>query len=146
MDTNILVYAANPTHDAGKHGIAVDILARLSLGNRGLLPMQALTEFYTVVTRKVHADPGKAKELVEVWGAVFPPRSAEMADLADAMRVHRDHGISFWDGMIWAVSRRAGAAYLLSEDLQDGRELEGVRFVNPFNPANQDLLEHVLAF
>lgn len=33
---------------------------------------------------------------------------------------------------------------VFSEDLQDGRELEGVRFLNPFAPANASTLEEVL--
>jgi predicted nucleic acid-binding protein len=34
--------------------------------------------------------------------------------------------------MQWAVAKQAGASLLLSEDLQHERELEGVRFRNPF--------------
>ena len=56
--------------------------------------------------------------------------------MIDAARVHRDHGVPFWDGMLWSVARRAGAQMLLSEDFQDGRVLEGVRFLNPFVPEN----------
>lgn len=45
---------------------------------------------------------------------------------------------------MWSVVRRAGARFLLSEDLQDGRELEGVRFLNPFNPANMAIIDEAL--
>jgi hypothetical protein len=33
---------------------------------------------------------------------------------------------------------------LLSEDLQDGRRLDGVLFVNPFAPENQKLVDLAL--
>ena len=33
---------------------------------------------------------------------------------------------------MWAAARTAGAAVLLTEDFQDGQEVEGVRFVDPF--------------
>lgn len=33
------------------------------------------------------------------------------------------------------AARVAGAQRILSEDLQDGQELEGVRIENPFRPA-----------
>ena len=46
------------------------------------------------------------------------------------------HNLSFWDAMQWAVAKQAGATLLLSEDLQHGRELEGVRFLNPFLDSN----------
>jgi predicted nucleic acid-binding protein len=45
----------------------------------------------------------------------------------------REHyRLSFWDALIWATARNAGVPVVLSEDYQDGREIEGVRFVNPF--------------
>ena len=31
-----------------------------------------------------------------------------------------------------ATARDAGVSVVLSEDFQDGREIDGVRFVNPF--------------
>ncbi|MEJ0071427.1 MAG: hypothetical protein WDO24_24820 [Pseudomonadota bacterium] len=35
-------------------------------------------------------------------------------------------------------------ANLISEDFQDGRTLDGVRFVNPFNPTNDELVDTIL--
>jgi len=145
LDTNVLLYAADTAGDAEKHRVAVALLDRLSAAGRGLLALQALTEFYAVTIRKHRVAPERAAVYVDTWSDVFPVREAVFADVADAMRVHRDHGIPFWDGMIWAVTRRAGARFLLSEDLQDGRELEGVRVVNPFNPANAAVLENALS-
>jgi len=45
---------------------------------------------------------------------------------------------------LWAAAQRAGVRHLLTEDLQDGFELEGMRFVNPFKPANDRLVEEIL--
>ncbi|MGQ9368027.1 PIN domain-containing protein [Azospirillum sp. ST 5-10] len=144
LDTNVLLYAADNRGDADKHRTAVALLDRLSAAGRGLVVLQALTEFYAVATRTKGIPPDQASRYVEVWSDAFPVREAVLADVADAMRVHRAHGIPFWDGMMWAVARRAGARYLLSEDLQDGRDLEGVRFVNPFRPENRLLLDDAL--
>jgi predicted nucleic acid-binding protein len=43
------------------------------------------------------------------------------------------HSLSFWDVLIWsaAVENRVGIIH--TEDFQDGREVEGVRLVNPFS-------------
>ena len=41
-------------------------------------------------------------------------------------------------------ARRAGCRVLLSEDFQDGRDLGGLLFVNPFDPANRQLLDLAL--
>ena len=56
----------------------------------------------------------------------------------------KKHRLAFWDAMLWAAAQRAGIRYLLSEDLQDGFELQGVRFVNPFETANARLLDEIL--
>ncbi|CAO3449195.1 PIN domain-containing protein [Azospirillum largimobile] len=144
IDTNILLYAVDSVGDPIKHQMAVDLLDRLGASGCGLLPLQTLTEFYSVVVRKYHAPPEQASRYVDVWSSVFPVHEAVFADVTDAMRVHREHGVQFWDGMIWSVAKRAGCHVLLSEDLQDGRALEGVRFLNPFVPANASALEEFL--
>lgn len=41
-------------------------------------------------------------------------------------------GLSFRDALIVAAAKRLGAAYLLTEDLQQGQVLYGVEVVNPF--------------
>jgi predicted nucleic acid-binding protein len=40
--------------------------------------------------------------------------------------------MSFWDALIVEAASRAGATRLVTEDLQGGRELDGVRIENPF--------------
>lgn len=42
------------------------------------------------------------------------------------------HGLSFWDALIWAAARENGVGTIATEEFQHGREIEGVRFVNPF--------------
>jgi len=42
---------------------------------------------------------------------------------------------SSWDALIVAAARRQACSILLSEDLQGGQDLGGVRVVNPFSTA-----------
>lgn len=44
----------------------------------------------------------------------------------------RLHAFSFWDGMIVRAAVTAGCKVLLTEDLQHGRVIDGVRIENPF--------------
>jgi predicted nucleic acid-binding protein len=46
--------------------------------------------------------------------------------------------------MLWASARRAGVRHMLSEDFQDGFALQGVTFINPFNPENNPLIDRLL--
>lgn len=41
----------------------------------------------------------------------------------------------FWDALIVEAALAAGADTLLTEDLQHGREIEGLRVHNPFLPS-----------
>jgi predicted nucleic acid-binding protein len=60
------------------------------------------------------------------------------------MAASRQHLLSTWDAMLWATVKAAGCRVLLTEDLQDGRDLEGVRFVNPFDSRNDAIVDLIL--
>jgi predicted nucleic acid-binding protein len=49
-----------------------------------------------------------------------------------AVVLARRHKLSLWDALIVVAAKAGGAAELLTEDLQHGQTLEGVRVVNPF--------------
>jgi predicted nucleic acid-binding protein len=132
FDSNILIYAAD--RDAGhRHDLAQALVARAARADC-VLSIQALAEFFAVATRKTSVPVTGAIAFIEGWGAMFRNVSATPASLAAAVAAVRDHQISFWDAMLWAVAREAGCRYILSEDFQDGRTLGGVTFVNPFAP------------
>jgi predicted nucleic acid-binding protein len=71
----------------------------------------------------------------------MPVVAADDACLVEAMHAVADHGLSFWDAMIWATARHVGCQLLISEDGQDGRTLDGVTIVNPFAAVPSPLLE-----
>ncbi len=62
-------------------------------------------------------------------GDVVPVTAAMTYRALDAMP---KHSLSFWDALIWAAAAENGAELLYTEDFQNGREIEGVRFVDPF--------------
>lgn len=131
LDANILFYTVDA--DAGElQEKAREIVRRGALGYDCLLSLQTLCEFFAATTRKGKLTPAQATSQLEDWQALFPVIAATQASLRLAARAVADHNLSFWDAMQWAVAKQAGATLLLSEDLQHGRELEGVRFRNPF--------------
>lgn len=67
------------------------------------------------------------------WLEAFQVISAADTAFVDAMDAVGEHQLSFWDAMIWAAARQGGCSAILSEDMQDGRRLSGVEFVNPFS-------------
>ena len=75
----------------------------------------------------------RASAFVRDWLDVFQVISANDTALVDAMDAVDEHRLSFWDAMIWATARQIGCAALLSEDMQDGRRLSGIEFIDPFS-------------
>ncbi len=134
VDTNLLVYS----RDAGvpeKQARADGILRELWSSRRGRVSFQVLHEYYVTVTRKLR--PGlprtEAREDVEAllaWHPVVP--SAET--LHRAWGVEDRWGLSWWDSLIVASALETGCRRLLSEDLQDGLEIESLQIENPFLP------------
>jgi predicted nucleic acid-binding protein len=130
IDTNILFYTIDA--DAGKRQErAREVVRQAALGDC-VLSLQTLCEFFASTTRKGKLTGPQAAAHVEDWQTLFPVIAATPGSLRLAIRAVEHHGLSFWDAMQWAVAKQAGATVLLSEDLQHDRELEGVRFRNPF--------------
>ena len=73
-------------------------------------------------------------------------RGIEEVRTTAALDAVENHRLAFWDAMLWAAAQRARVRYLVTEDLQDGFELVGVRFVNPFDAANNRLIDEILPF
>lgn len=130
LDTNILVYAIDL--DAGpRHQKSVGLFKHLPL-SRCVLTLQALSEFFTVATRKKRMPIEDAIALIEDWQTLFPVVEARSSTLNRAMNAVARHQLSFWDAMLWATLRDHGVETLLSEDFQGGATVEGIQIINPF--------------
>jgi predicted nucleic acid-binding protein len=132
VDTNVLLYA-HDTSDARKQPIARGLLEDLWANRTGVLSTQVLQEFYVIGTRKL-ASPltrAEAREIIDLY-ALWPVIVIEPALILNASRLEEEQQLSFWDALIIEAARVAGATRLLTEDLQSGRIIAGVRIENPF--------------
>jgi predicted nucleic acid-binding protein len=130
FDTNILVYTDDKSASA-KQRRALHLVADHRRALTGVVSLQVLQEYFVAVTRKLHVDAAIARRKVELW-AEFDVAIPELADVLSAIDLHRLHGFSFWDALVLRAAKQSGCSVLLSEDMQDGREVDGVRIVNPF--------------
>jgi predicted nucleic acid-binding protein len=130
LDSNILFYTIDA--DAGELQERAREIVHQAARADCFLSLQTLSEFFASTTRKGKLTAAEASAHVEDWQTLFPVVAATPGSLRLAMRAVQQHRLSFWDAMQWAVAKQAGATLLLSEDLQHDRELEGVRFRNPF--------------
>jgi predicted nucleic acid-binding protein len=123
VDTNVLVYARDAA-EPEKQPQAAAWIDHLWRTRTARLSFQVLQEYYAATTRKLK--PGLTPEQAR----------ADVRDLLEAGWWLEDRfGLSCWDALIVAAARTAGCEYLLTEDLQHGAELEGLRVVNPFRVA-----------
>ena len=141
FDSNVLIYTLS--RGDPRHATAASLLARATRGDC-VQTLQSLAGCFRVLTTKLRFDPYRARQEIDGFRTAFPVCAADGDDLDRAMRAVESHRLSFWDAMLWATARRAGCSVLFSEDLQDGRRLEGVLFVDPFAPENQKLVDLAL--
>lgn len=129
IDTNILVYAAdegNPPRRDRCRGL----LRRLRAQGRALISTQVLQEFYVVTRRKATIDDAVAMAMFR--GLRRLPTVTVTPDLVEqAIECHKANRIAFWDALVVVAAASAGCAALLTEDLNPGQTLHGVRIVDP---------------
>ena len=133
LDTNLLVYAVDPS-DPAKQTIALEWITSAHQTGRGILSYQVVQEWFNVVLRKA-ASPLDSSEATSLYRVLIEPlwRVQSSRELLDtALDLHRRGSFSWWDALIVSAAIHGGCNQLLSEDLQDGREISGVRIQNPF--------------
>jgi predicted nucleic acid-binding protein len=128
VDSNVLIYA----HDrsAGdRHARARDLIYGLWESREGSVSAQVLQEFFVNLSRKVAV--AEARGLAADYSA-WRVHSPEAADVIEAIDIHRDLKISFWDAMIVRSASALDCDVLWTEDLNAGQRYRGVRAENPF--------------
>ena len=132
VDTNVLVYMRDSSEKL-KQRRASEWIEQLWATQSGRLSVQVLQEFYVTVTQKLKPGMTRAAAREDVrnlskWRAVGS--SPELLEVA--WRVQDDFRVSWWDSLIVAAALRTDCRYVLTEDLDDGTELDGVRIIDPF--------------
>ncbi len=135
VDTNILAYCIDSESPA-KATRAGAFVPSLQPGST-LLLWQVVVELGAVITRWHRL--GKASDEAYGWIedllAEFPLAVPTASVATDGLGLYRAHKLQYFDALIIASCRHAGATTLYSEDLPGiaGAEVEGVRIVNPFS-------------
>lgn len=97
------------------------------------LSYQVLQEYYVIVTQKLKPGLASEKARQDVRRLVlWQPERTDAALLESAWSLADRYGFSWWDAQIVAAAKRARCSLLISEDLQDGLNIDGLRIINPF--------------
>jgi predicted nucleic acid-binding protein len=134
VDTNVVLYAVSrDPRERAKAERANAILDARDVA----LSTQVLQEFYVQAIRPsrehrlAHQD---AVAFVETLLA-FPVQETTSDLVLAAFALSDRFGISYWDAAILEASRALGCDVVLSEDLSEGTDYDGVRVENPFRDA-----------
>lgn len=131
VDTNVLLYVAST--DPGEQAKAQAARALLERDDLAL-SVQVLQEFYVQATRATKPDKlshEQASLLVEAF-LRFPVQETTVAVMRAGLATKERFRISYWDATIIEAARALGCDVVLSEDLNDGQDYDGVKVANPF--------------
>jgi prevent-host-death family protein len=130
LDTNVLVYCDDESEPA-KQQKALEVLDEHTRSRTGVISLQVLQEYFVTACRKLGLDPGTARRKVEIF-AMLDVAEPKVSDILAAIDLHRFHGCSYWDALVLRMAKQAGCRVILTEDMQHGQVIDGVKIVNPF--------------
>ncbi len=135
IDTNILVYAFDSS-EKGKQNIAQSLLNNEGTIGEISLSTQVLQEFFVIVTRKLKEPLSidDASKTIQYF-SVYPLVQINPKLILKAIDRHQNESFSFWDALIVEAALQADCKILLSEDMQNERQIGKLKIVNPFSLA-----------
>ena len=132
FDTSILVYLFDQDVPDKRDRAKLLFQQEVEAG-RFAASTQVLQEFYVATTRKlaVPLPVADAEEAVRALADLYiVPVDSSL--ILSAIGRSRSMPVSFWDALIIEAALSVGATCLLTEDLQHGRQIDGLRITNPF--------------
>ena len=130
VDTNLWVYALTRPRsgDTTRHERAQEAI---QAAGRLVITPQIINELCFVLRRKQGWQDAELRPLIEQLQTnciVHVPSSRWHLFALDLRLAHQ---LSYWDSLVVAAAIEAGCETLLSEDMQHGQTLQGIRLVNP---------------
>ncbi len=130
IDTNILVYA-EAADSPIKKKTALELLKQHYIQGSGVLSTQVLQEYCNVAIKKLKLPIGHIRSQLDIYEQ-FEVIQVTASLIRCALDLHQTRSVSFYDALILASAQTAGCAAVLSEDMNAGEVVNGVRIVNPF--------------
>ncbi|MFM9975924.1 MAG: PIN domain-containing protein [Beijerinckiaceae bacterium] len=131
IDTNVLLYSVSTDpRDAAKRPVAEELLRSQDLA----LSVQVLQEFHAQATRPTRFGTLQHEQAATIIASLkrFPILDNTVEVFESALTIRGRWPLSIWDAMIIASAAKLGCGQVLTEDMQDGAVIAGVRVVNPF--------------
>ncbi len=130
VDSNVLIYARDMT-EAVKQQRAAIWLDYLWDRRAGYVSYQVLVECYSALIRRRRMAIDQARLYVESF-LPWNPVALDASVLMRAWQTEDRFQFNWWDCLIVAAARLGECAYILTEDLQHGQNLDGIVVLDPF--------------
>lgn len=133
FDSNVLIYTFD-TRDPRRCAIAQGLLARAQREHSAIISAQVVQETLNVLGRRL-TPPMSAADARKVLDHILVPLwriHPSTALYARGLDIQERYGFSFYDSLIVAAALEGGCTRLLTEDMQHGQQIEGLRVENPF--------------
>ena len=125
LDSNVILYLLS----SNEH--KADIAEKL-LNQKPNISVQVLNEITSVCHRKIKMPWDEIHELLAAVKANCTIVPLTVDTHAQAVQIAQQHRLSFYDSHIVAAAVVSGARTLMSEDMQNGMVMHGLRIQNPF--------------
>ena len=136
VDTNVLVYAEASDVPA-KQRMALDLLKQLFESTTGVLSTQVLQEYCNVAIKKLKLPLAHIRAQLDLYEQ-FEVVQVTPTIIRAGLDLHQTRSVSFYDAIVLASAQTAGCSVLLSEDMNAGELVGGVRVENPFESAKSN--------
>ncbi|MGA2205223.1 MAG: PIN domain-containing protein [Terracidiphilus sp.] len=133
LDTNIFVYSFDQGAPA-KARRAAQLIRDALTTQKGVISYQVVQEFFNVALKRF-SQPMQPADAGQYLIAVFRPLLAvhsSQALYAEALVLHAQSGLSWYDSLIVSAAIQARCGILFSEDLQHGQRFGSLQVRNPF--------------
>ena len=129
VDTNVWLYSFIQSQDADKSLVSKAILK----GNDIIISTQIVNEMCVNLIKKAKFSEKKIQGLIVSLYEQYTVLELSKEIQLKASGIRNEYLFSYWDSIVAASALDCEADYLISEDMQDGFELEGkLKIINPY--------------
>lgn len=130
LDTNFFVYLFNKS-ESEKRYQCQQILLSANSSIQFSLSTQVLNEFATVMLNKFNMSAIVLKGIMDDMYE-YEVIETNVNIIRNAIDIKVLNQLSFWDSLIISAAKSANCSILITEDMNDGQLVEGVKIQNPF--------------
>ena len=132
VDSNILIYAYDSA-EGKKHEKAIKAVEEILLSGNGVLSIQNLVEFYSVITQKVSKPVSQenAKQIVLDLCEGFEIIKYNEKTIIEATNIGMAHKVPFWDALLAATMQENKVYTIITENEGHFKKISWIKTINP---------------